>query len=127
MSYPKGRPFWKADEPLCWQNILPADPVNPTYCVNGFLRKKFLPFGDGTAFVKDSNRREQAIQVILSGDALQKQIEDMMWRRLARFIAKNSGLFQLGDRSRLDVKAILQGGDEVAIDEVLMNYNLLMN
>lgn len=77
--------------------------------------------------MKDSNRREQAIQVILSGDALQKQIEDMMWRRLARFIAKNSGLFQLGDRSRLDVKAILQGGDEVAIDEVLMNYNLLMN
>lgn len=92
-----------------------------------FSSKRFSALGDDTAFMNDSNRREQAIQVILSSDTLQKQIEDMMWNRLARFMAKNSGLFQLVDRSRFDVKAILRGGDEAAIDEVLMNYNLLMN
>lgn len=78
------------------------------------LRQRFSPkrssaVGDGAVIVNGSNRREQAIQVILSSDALQKRIEDMMWNRLARVMAKNGGLAQHTGRSRFDVKAILRG------------------
>lgn len=82
--------------------------------------------GFGKRFWDYPMGRELATQLILSSDDLLSKLAEMMWARFAN----NSGmddLFLPRDDHGIDVRAILNGSDTAAIDQVLRNYDVVLS
>lgn len=96
------------------------------------LAQKFV---QDRAFAADSNKhfwnhpigRELAKQLILSNDNLLMQVAEMMRKNLAETMGQSNGSVLPTNDWGIDVKSILLGEDEGAIDHVLINYNYVLN
>ena len=70
--------------------------------------------------------RELAAQLILSSDDLLSKLAEMMWVRFANTPEMDDLFLPSGDDG-FDVRAILNGGDAAAIDQVLKNYDVVLS
>ena len=70
--------------------------------------------------------RELAAQLILSSDDLLSKLAEMMWVRFANTPEMDDLFLPSGDDG-FDVRAILNGSDAAAIDQVLKNYDVVLS
>lgn len=80
----------------------------------------------GTRFWSNPIGRELAKQVILSNDELLSKISAMMMDKFSGAVGKDNDLFLPMNYMGVDVKAILLGDNEAAIDQVMMKYALFL-
>lgn len=89
-------------------------------------QKNPLGVEPGQRFWNDPIGRELAKHIILSSSELMAQISEGMMKRFSGALGKGDRLFLPMDYMGFDIRAILQGSDEAAIDHVLMNYALVL-
>lgn len=70
--------------------------------------------------------RKLATQLILSSDELLSKLADMMWARFAS-TPEMDDLFLPRDDNGFDVRAILNGSDAAAIEQVLKSYDVVLS
>lgn len=90
------------------------------------IQNESSTISNGKRFWRYTAGRELAKQVILSNGELLSQISEMMLKRFSGIEGKDDDLFLPMNYAGVDAKAILLGSNESAIDQVLINYDLVL-
>lgn len=91
-----------------------------------FAQDQSATIGTGKRFWNYPMGRELATQLIMSSDDLLSQLAEMMWARFANTSGLDD-LFMPRSDHGFDIRAILRGSDEAAIDQVLKNYDVMLS
>ena len=67
-----------------------------------------------------------ARQLILSDGDMLSKVAEMMWKRFLGQTAKDDGIFLPIGYQGFNIKSILAGEDQAAINEVMLSYNLVL-
>ncbi|MDE6259292.1 MAG: hypothetical protein K2M42_00250 [Oscillospiraceae bacterium] len=90
------------------------------------MQDQSTDIGVGKRFWDYPMGRELATQLILSSDDLLSKLAEMMWVRFASTPGMDDLFLPRGDHG-FDVRAILNGSNAVAIDQVLRNYDVVLS
>lgn len=90
------------------------------------MQDQSTDIGVGKRFWDYPMGRELATQLILSSDDLLSKLAEMMWVRFASNPGMDDLFLPRGDHG-FDVRAILNGSDTAAIDQVLRNYDVVLS
>lgn len=89
-------------------------------------QERFGTIGAIKRFWDHPMERKLATQLILSSDELLSKLADMMWARFAS-TPEMDDLFLPRDDNGFDVRAILNGSDAAAIEQVLKSYDVVLS
>ena len=89
-------------------------------------QERFGTIGAIRRFWDHPMERKLATQLILSSDELLSKLADMMWARFAS-TPEMDDLFLPRDDNGFDVRAILNGSDAAAIEQVLKSYDVVLS
>lgn len=89
-------------------------------------QERFGTIGANKRFWDHPMERKLATQLILSSDELLSKLADMMWARFASTPEMDDLFLPRGDDG-FDIRAILNGSDAAAIEQVLKSYDVVLS